>query len=66
MGEADEAIATRARLLAYHSRNNSMGRFYEMYPDERPNEAVRNIARKLSNERSSKTTEPRDRGELER
>lgn len=36
IGEAEDAEATRARLLAFHRNNNSMGRFYEMYQDERP------------------------------
>jgi hypothetical protein len=34
IGEAEDAEATRARLLAFHRNNNSMGRFYELYQDE--------------------------------
>jgi hypothetical protein len=34
--EEEDAEATRARLLAFHRRNNSMGRFYEMYQNEGP------------------------------
>lgn len=36
MGEAEKAAQTRARLLAFHSNNNSMALFYDLYQDERP------------------------------